>query len=134
MVDLQIVRSLNPSDFGKGIARISQNLMTKYKYEEDEVIEVIANKRTGVRVKSFPDDFQHEENQIMLDGLTRSSINATIDSTVRIDKTISQPAETVVVIPLNALTLSQKTSYNFHSMKDTPISDRCNYIQIIKNH
>ncbi len=127
MVELKIVKS-STEDFAQGIARVSKSLMEKYHYKYDEIIEIIANKRTGARIRPFNMEGKggeiYDENSIMLDGLIRTSIGATIDSVVRIDKTISQNAKRVVIAPLNPTIASiDLPSYKFNVLIGTPITD-----------
>lgn len=126
MASLKIIKSTHPSDFGLRIARISESLMKKFDYLEDEIIEVIGNKRTGVRIRALMSngsDKDLTDNQIMLDGLTRSSLGASVDSIVRIDKTSSLPAKSVSIVPLNP-TVSAKNipMSHFNVLKDVPVS------------
>lgn len=127
MVSLKIVKS-RQDDFGKGIARVSKSIMEQYNYAYDEIIEVISqNKRTGVRIRPFEDGDNaggELNDKIMLDGLTRSSISASIDSMVRIDKTISEPASKIVLVPLNP-TLAAKNipSSSFSALKSIPLTN-----------
>ncbi|MHA2277826.1 MAG: AAA family ATPase, partial [Candidatus Kariarchaeaceae archaeon] len=130
MVSLKIIKSPQ-EDFGKAIVRVSQNIMEQYNYSYDEIIEVISqNKRTGVKIRPF-ENVQKEElfneefskDKIMLDGLTRTSISASIDSVVRIDKTISQPAKKVTIIPLNPTLVSKSLQPSqFNSLTGNPLS------------
>ncbi|MCE7733817.1 MAG: AAA family ATPase [Candidatus Heimdallarchaeota archaeon] len=130
MVSLKIIKSTT-EDFGKGIARVSPMVMKQYNYSYDEIIEVISqNKRTGVKIRPFEanlsDGLQTDEmfkDKIMLDGLTRTSISTSIDSVVRIDKTISQPAEKVSIIPLNPTIMSKSLQPSqFSSLIGNPLT------------
>ncbi len=132
MVSLKIIKS-NQEDFGKAIARVSSSVMEQYDYSYDEIIEVISkNKRTGVRIRPFEADPNDPliieqtgatKDKIMLDGLTRTSIGASIDSFVRIDKTISQPAQKVTVVPLNPTLMSKSLqSSQFKSLVNQPLT------------
>ena len=130
MVSLKIIKSAT-EDFGKGIARVSSMVMKQYNYSYDEIIEVISqNKRTGVKIRPFEENSidvsQTEEmvkDKIMLDGLTRTSISTSIDSVVRIDKTISQPAEKVSIIPLNPTLMSKSLQPSqFSSLIGNPLT------------
>lgn len=133
MVSLKIIKSAQ-EDFGKGIARVSPTIMKQYNYSYDEIIEVISqNKRTGAKIRPFEHDSKDEsqidpsievpKDKIMLDGLTRTSISASIDSVVRIDKTISQPAEKVSIIPLNPTLMSKSLQPSqFRSLLGNPLT------------
>jgi transitional endoplasmic reticulum ATPase len=102
--------------------------MEKYNYQYDEIIEIIGNKRTGVRIQPFKEDSSEivgdDQEAIAIDGLIRTSIDRTIDSHVRIDKTISQIAKRVVIAPLNPTVASiDLPSYKFNVLIGTPVTD-----------
>ncbi|MHA2170447.1 MAG: AAA family ATPase [Candidatus Kariarchaeaceae archaeon] len=126
MVQLKVAKSPTTEDFGQGIAKVSQSIMDRYAYEYDEIIEIIANKRMGVRIRPLKDQINNddEKDSIQLDGLTRTSLGVTLDSIVRIDKTISQTARRVVLAPLNpSIATLDLPSYKFNVLFGTPVTD-----------
>ncbi len=126
------------SDVGKKIVRISQTLMDKYGFSQDEIIEIFGEKRTGARIRPIEElkewkdetrftisvtDFDEEiEGILLMDGLVRTSIGASIDSIVRIDKTMSRPALQISLAPMHPTTMTSELSKDhFLQLKDLPI-------------
>jgi transitional endoplasmic reticulum ATPase len=97
-------------DFGKRIVRVEKSLLEKYSIVENEVIEIIGDKkRSAAFIKSFKKEpelnsklLQEDEYEslISLDGLIRASVGCSIDSIIRIDKTAVKQAKKIVFAPL----------------------------------
>ncbi len=132
MVHLKVVQA-PIEDFGKKIVRISHNLMEEYGFEIGEIIEVIGEKRTGAILMPIGEKNRkllsgmklHEDSYvegfIMMDGLTRTSIGASLESVVRIDKSVSKPAKKLVLAPVENAEIDPK-DIDFSNLYGQPFS------------
>ena len=133
MVHLKVVQA-PIEDFGKKIVRISRDLMEEYGFKKGEIIEVIGEKRTGAKVYPIGEKNRkllsglklHEDSYvegfIMMDGLTRASIAASLESVVRIDKSVSKPAKKMVIAPVDERSDPENMEIDFSTITGQPFS------------
>lgn len=133
MVHLKVVQA-PIDDFGKKIVRISRDLMEEYGFKKGEIIEVIGEKRTGAKVYPIGEKNRkllsglklHEDSYvegfIMMDGLTRASIAASLESVVRIDKSVSKPAKKIVIAPVDERSDPENMEIDFSPIYGQPFS------------
>lgn len=122
MVHLKVVHAL-PDDIGKRVVRATADVMKSFNFFEDEIIEIISDrKRTPAIIKALKNDHsdisidtgydkswdkdwdeERVEGYITMDGLLRASIECSLNSVVRIDKTAIKKARKVVLQPLHKI-------------------------------
>ncbi|WP_438727578.1 CDC48 family AAA ATPase [Parasphingorhabdus sp. DH2-15] len=96
-VKLQVANA-RPEDSGRGLARISQDMMAKLGIAEGDVIAVRGKKETAARaVLPYPEDQGLEF--VRLDGFLRASAGVGSGDFVHLAKAESRPAQKVVLAP-----------------------------------
>ena len=97
-VKLKVGELTSRDEYGKGIARISSNVMKKLRIKEGDVIEIEGSNKTGViAVRPYPSDAGLEI--IRIDGLVRRNVGAGIGDMVKIRKIDVKEARKVVFAP-----------------------------------
>ena len=92
------VANLNPSDSGRGIARLPDGLMRELGISEGDVIEIAGKRSTAARaIRPYNDD--QGLDIIRLDGLTRANAGVGSGDFVEVRKAVSKPATRVVFAP-----------------------------------
>ena len=98
-VKLKVGELTSRDEYGKGIARISSNVMKKLRIKEGDVIEIEGSNKTGViAVRPYPSDAGLEI--IRIDGLVRRNVGAGIGDMVKIRKIDVKEARKVVFAPV----------------------------------
>ncbi len=92
------VANLNPSDSGRGIARLPDGLIRELGISEGDVIEIVGKRSTAARaIRPYNDD--QGLDIIRLDGLTRANAGVGSGDFVEVKKAVSRPATKVVFAP-----------------------------------
>ncbi|WP_164117561.1 CDC48 family AAA ATPase [Sphingorhabdus sp. Alg239-R122] len=92
------VASARPEDSGRGLARISRDIMTEIGVMEGDVVEIVGKRSTPARaVLPYAEDEGLE--LVRLDGLQRANAGIGSGDFVRIKKSEAKPAKRVVLAP-----------------------------------
>ncbi|TBR11275.1 MAG: AAA family ATPase [Candidatus Nitrosotenuis sp.] len=95
---------------GKGIAVIDPKVVKENKWQAGQIVELLANKKTHVKIWPGPaDDFG--TTIIRIDGLTRHNIGAGIGEKVSVKIVNTEEAEQIVLSPLEKITLEGLQEY-----------------------
>ncbi|TBR26321.1 MAG: AAA family ATPase, partial [Candidatus Nitrosotenuis sp.] len=95
---------------GKGIAVIDPKVVKDNKWQAGQIVELLANKKTHVKIWPGPaDDFG--TTIIRIDGLTRHNIGAGIGEKVSVKIVNAEEAEQIVLSPLEKITLEGLQEY-----------------------
>lgn len=89
------VAGLAPQDAGRGIARLSASSMEKLEVEPGDVVQLTGRRRTVAKV--LPAYKGDQEDIIRIDGNVRMNADAGIDEFLEVERTDSQPAESVTI-------------------------------------
>ncbi len=87
------VENLNPQEVGRGVARLSKNVMEKLNLNPRDVVEVRGKSVTGVRLWAD----RKSRNTVRLDEYKRRSAGVEIGDFVEIEKTLCAEAKRVVL-------------------------------------
>ncbi len=140
MVHLKVVHA-PPEDIGRRIVRLTPDVMKSFNFFEDEIIEIISErKRTPAIVKALKKEVpgmpltstpsnrwddewneQRVEGFITMDGLLRASIECSLNSVVRIDKTAIKKGQKVVLQPLHKVQ-TKITEEDKHQLLGVPLT------------
>src|SRR5262245_9754108 len=90
-------------DVGRGVARIGYDTMDSSGASTGDVIEIKGGKRKSVAkcLPLYPSD--EGKGIIRIDGLLRNNVGVAIGDTVEITKIKVEPAEKVIVAPLESI-------------------------------
>lgn len=99
---LLIVSNAYVHDAGKGTVRVHPSVMGSIGVSDDDVIEIIGNKRTIAKIQKL-DPSDENKDMIRMDGMVQYNAGVTIDETVSIRKVDAIPAEKIIVVPLESI-------------------------------
>src|SRR3982751_2353752 len=89
-------------DVGRGVARIDYDSMDSLSASTGDVIEIRGKRRTVAKcLPLYPSD--EGKGLIRVDGLVRNNAGVAIGDTVEITKIKTEPAEKVIVAPLESI-------------------------------
>jgi transitional endoplasmic reticulum ATPase len=112
-IELQIAESLQ-EDIGKGIARISSEIMEKINVVSGDLIEISGKHKTVVKV--MRDSTQKENYLIRINGTIRQNIGASIGDKVKIKITEINDAKTITFSPTQeGIRFSDDPTEYFHT-------------------
>lgn len=95
---------------GKGIAVIDPKIVKTNKWQAGQIVELLANKKTHVKIWPGPaDDFG--TGIIRIDGLTRHNIGAGIGEKASVKVVNAEEAQQIVLSPLEKITLEGLQEY-----------------------
>ena len=95
---------------GKGIAVIDPKVVKTNKWQAGQIVELLANKKTHVKIWPGPaDDFG--TGIIRIDGLTRHNIGAGIGEKASVKTVNAEEAQQIVLSPLEKITLEGLQEY-----------------------
>ncbi|MFA6870509.1 MAG: CDC48 family AAA ATPase, partial [Methanomethylophilus sp.] len=104
------VAELKPGEAGKGIARLDPELMEILKIRVGDIVQVIGNKRTAVKIlRGAPEDANR--GIIRLDGSTRRNAGVSIDERVDVKVAETKEAEKITFSPTEELRLQGGEEY-----------------------
>jgi transitional endoplasmic reticulum ATPase len=110
-------------DIGKKRARIGPDAMDQLKVTPGDIIEVMGS-RTSCAVVWPADEDEKSPEIIRIDGQTRKNVGASLNDIVKIRKTASKIAKSVVLIPVNdSVTVDKEfTDFVKNRLKGLPIT------------
>ncbi|MFA6642244.1 MAG: CDC48 family AAA ATPase [Methanomethylophilus sp.] len=104
------VAELKPGEAGKGVARLDPELMEILKIRVGDIVQVIGNKRTAVKIlRGAPEDANR--GIIRLDGSTRRNAGVSIDERVDVKVAETKEAEKITFSPTEELRLQGGEEY-----------------------
>jgi len=97
-------------DVGRGLARIDPADIERLHTTIGEIVEIAGKKRTVAKVMpAFKED--RGKGIIQIDGPTRGNAHIGLDEKVTLKKTAWNPADNVVLTPVNAVNLERDSKY-----------------------
>jgi transitional endoplasmic reticulum ATPase len=113
IVELNVSESLQ-EDIDKGIARISSSVMDNFELISGDIIEVKGKTAVVVKVMRA---LKMDDNMdvIRLDGVTRSTIGASLGDTVKVVKVKVVEAKNITLAPLQEVRFSDDPTEYFHN-------------------
>ncbi|MBU1121154.1 MAG: CDC48 family AAA ATPase [Candidatus Omnitrophica bacterium] len=101
------VKEALPKDAGRVIARIDPRDMKTLELEAGQIIAIAGKRETSAKVMPcYAED--REKKIIQIDGVSRDNAQAGVDEKIKIRKVESNPAQKIVLSPLNISGLSQR--------------------------
>ena len=110
-IQMQVAEAMQ-RDVGKRRARMGPDSMDSLSVSPGDVVEMIGS-RTSCAIVWPADEDERTGGIIRIDGQTRKNIGASIHDTIRVQKTLTKPARTAVLVPVNDSTAIDEEFTNF---------------------
>ena len=98
-LQLKVSEALS-KDVGRAMARIDPRDMTRLGVQTGDVVQITGQRPAICRVMPALKD-ERGNSRVQLDGVTRQNLGAALDESVRVIKTVCQPAQVVKLTPVS---------------------------------